>query len=220
MSAAGAAGIRARRPQELVAIGERVGFDGAALAKASRLVAKVDSAAVQDGFELYLHGFIVADDGKWVVVQQGMKGEAKARAALSLAVGGAEELRRCAACGDRRARARAMIVNLADRRAASRAGRRWSCSRALGPDGIVARAGGARRRGSRAPPVPAARRSCLPHLDHAGASRRPRRRRGRCGGCTAAWPPRPTAGRRIFPSCCSCRASARAPCARSPWWPR
>ena len=42
---------------------------------ASRMVAKVDSAAVQDGFDLYLHGFIVADDGKWVVVQQGMNGE-------------------------------------------------------------------------------------------------------------------------------------------------
>ena len=64
-----------RTPEELIAIGDRVGFDGAELAAASRLVAKVDSAAVQDGFELYLHGFIVADDGKWVVVQQGMKGE-------------------------------------------------------------------------------------------------------------------------------------------------
>ena len=64
-----------KTPDELVAIGNRVGFDGSALAKASRLVAKVDSAAVQDGFELYLHGFIVADDGKWVVVQQGMRGE-------------------------------------------------------------------------------------------------------------------------------------------------
>lgn len=64
-----------KTPDELVAIGNRVGFDGAALARASRLVAKVDSAAVQDGFELYLHGFIVADDGKWVVVQQGMRGE-------------------------------------------------------------------------------------------------------------------------------------------------
>ena len=50
----------------------RVGLDGAALARTSRLVAKVDSAAVQDGFELYLHGFIVADDGAWTVVQQGM----------------------------------------------------------------------------------------------------------------------------------------------------
>jgi hypothetical protein len=62
-----------KTPDELVAIGDRVGFDGQALAQVSRLVAKVDSAAVQDGFELYLHGFIVADDGKWVVVQQGMK---------------------------------------------------------------------------------------------------------------------------------------------------
>jgi hypothetical protein len=41
-----------RTPHELAAIGERVGFDGAALAAASRLVAKVDSAAVQDGFQL------------------------------------------------------------------------------------------------------------------------------------------------------------------------
>src|SRR4029453_16972088 len=47
-------------PAELVAAGDKVGLDGAALAKASRLGAKVDSAAVQDGFELYLHGFIVA----------------------------------------------------------------------------------------------------------------------------------------------------------------
>src|SRR6202035_3234941 len=62
-------------PHELVAIGDRVGIDGAGLATASRLVAKVDSAAVQDGFDLYLHGFIVTDDGHWVVVQQGMNGE-------------------------------------------------------------------------------------------------------------------------------------------------
>src|SRR6188508_2862504 len=62
-------------PQELVTIGERVGFDGAALARASRLIAKVDSAAVQDGFDLYLHGFIVTDEGRWAVVQQGMNGE-------------------------------------------------------------------------------------------------------------------------------------------------
>src|SRR5690349_10303427 len=64
-----------RTPGELMAIGERVGIDGAALATTSRLVAKVDSAAVQDGFDLYLHGFIVADDGRWVVVQQGMNGD-------------------------------------------------------------------------------------------------------------------------------------------------
>jgi len=69
----GGRGAHSRKtPGELVTIGERVGFDGDALATASRLVAKVDSAAVQDGFDLYLHGFIVTADGKWTVVQQGM----------------------------------------------------------------------------------------------------------------------------------------------------
>ena len=64
-------------PGELLAIGERTGVDGAALAQTSRMVAKVDSAAVQDGFDLYLHGFIVSDDGRWVVVQQGMNAASK-----------------------------------------------------------------------------------------------------------------------------------------------
>jgi hypothetical protein len=63
-----------RTPDELSAVGERTGLDGARLAAASRLVAKVDSAAVQDGYELYLHGFVVSDDGRWTVVQQGMNG--------------------------------------------------------------------------------------------------------------------------------------------------
>lgn len=64
-------------PAELVAVGERTGLDGESLARTSRRVAKVDSAAVQDGFELYLHGFIVDDEGGWVVVQQGMRPEIK-----------------------------------------------------------------------------------------------------------------------------------------------
>jgi uncharacterized protein len=61
-----------RTPDELVSFGDRTGLDGAELARTSRLVAKVDGAAVQDGHELYLHAFVVADDGAWVVVQQGM----------------------------------------------------------------------------------------------------------------------------------------------------
>jgi len=61
-----------RTPEELVGFGERTGLDGLALAQTSRLVAKVDGAAVQDGYDLYLHAFVVADDGAWVVVQQGM----------------------------------------------------------------------------------------------------------------------------------------------------
>src|ERR1700710_657370 len=60
----GGRGRHARRtPDELIALGERRGLDAEALVRASRLVAKVDSAAVQDGFALYLHGFIVGSDG-------------------------------------------------------------------------------------------------------------------------------------------------------------
>jgi hypothetical protein len=61
-----------RTPDELVQVGEKTGLDAVPLARTSRLIAKVDSAAVQDGFDLYLHSFIVAVDGKWCVVQQGM----------------------------------------------------------------------------------------------------------------------------------------------------
>src|SRR5712671_2879312 len=64
-----------KTPAELQALGERIGIDGENLTQASRLVAKVDSAAVQDGFDLYLHGFFVTADGKWTVVQQGMNGD-------------------------------------------------------------------------------------------------------------------------------------------------
>src|SRR6201994_4221876 len=66
-----------KTPDELLRVGDLTGVDGAALGKASRLVAKVDSAAVQDGFDLYLPGFVLADDGKWTVVQQGMNGETR-----------------------------------------------------------------------------------------------------------------------------------------------
>ena len=67
-----------KTPAELTALGERLSLDGAALGQASRLVAKVDGSAVQDGYALYLHGFILADDGSWVVVQQGMNEEHRA----------------------------------------------------------------------------------------------------------------------------------------------
>src|SRR6202051_37272 len=63
-----------KTPVELLNLRYRIGIDGENLTRASRLVAKVDSAAVQDGFELYLHGFFVTSDGKWTVVQQGMNG--------------------------------------------------------------------------------------------------------------------------------------------------
>lgn len=71
----GRGGHSRKTPDELRLLGEHLGFDSAPLIRASRLVAKVDSAAVQDGFDLYLHGFFVTDDGKWTVVQQGMNGD-------------------------------------------------------------------------------------------------------------------------------------------------
>ena len=61
-----------RTPDELMQLGDQLGLDAPALVRASRLTAKVDSAAVLDGFSLYLHSFIVAEDGMWIVVQQGM----------------------------------------------------------------------------------------------------------------------------------------------------
>src|SRR5262249_23027067 len=66
-----------KTPAELVAVGDLTRLDGAALARASRLRADVDSAAVQDGYSLYLHGFIVTKSGAWTVVQQGMNTDEK-----------------------------------------------------------------------------------------------------------------------------------------------
>ncbi|MBW2529173.1 MAG: DUF763 domain-containing protein, partial [Deltaproteobacteria bacterium] len=66
-----------KTPAELAAVGDRTGLDGSALGRASRLIAKVDNTALQDGHQLYLHCFVVADDGEWVVVQQGMNTETR-----------------------------------------------------------------------------------------------------------------------------------------------
>ena len=123
-------------PQELVSIGERVGFDGLALAKASRLVAKVDSAAVQDGFDLYLHGFVVTDDGRWVVVQQGMNGERKQARRyhwLSETLRSFVEEPHAAIDGVEQGE----IINLTDRRAQASRRTQLDILQSLGPDGIA-----------------------------------------------------------------------------------
>ncbi len=59
-------------PHELRSIAERRGFDGEALVRASRLTARVDNNAIADGFQIYLHSFIVTSNGEWAVVQQGL----------------------------------------------------------------------------------------------------------------------------------------------------
>jgi hypothetical protein len=70
---AGGKGKTSRKtPQELEAFGERFGFQPAGLVYASRMAAKVDSAALQDGYQLYHHTFVFSGDGAWTVIQQGM----------------------------------------------------------------------------------------------------------------------------------------------------
>src|SRR6478672_211634 len=59
-------------PNELRSIAYRRGFDGEALVRTSRLTARVDNNAIADGFQIYLHSFVVAGDGEWAVVQQGL----------------------------------------------------------------------------------------------------------------------------------------------------
>lgn len=67
-------------PRELVLVGEQTGLNANELVRYSKLSAKVDNTAVQDGFQLYIHNFIVSNEGDWTVVQQGMRdGDAMAR---------------------------------------------------------------------------------------------------------------------------------------------
>ena len=67
-------------PKELVLVGEQTGLNANELVRFSKLSAKVDNTAVQDGFQLYIHNFIVSSEGDWTVVQQGMRnGDAMAR---------------------------------------------------------------------------------------------------------------------------------------------
>jgi hypothetical protein len=59
-------------PNELLRIADKTGMNGTELVRASKLSAKIDNTAIQDGFQLYLHSFILTKDGEWAVVQQGM----------------------------------------------------------------------------------------------------------------------------------------------------
>ena len=59
-------------PEELLKISEKTGLDGNKLVQYSKLTAKIDNNAIQDGFQLYLHSFLLTDKGEWSVIQQGM----------------------------------------------------------------------------------------------------------------------------------------------------
>ena len=160
-------------PAELAAAGEQAGFDGGELARASRLVAKVDSAALQDGFDLYLHGFFVTDDGKWAVVQQGMNGASKTARRyhwLSEGLTSFVDSPHAAIEGRRQGE----VLNLADRRAGASRDAQLELLAELGPDRLALEAAavemGTREMGTRTfsrkstCPQMAAAEPMLPHL--------------------------------------------------------
>jgi hypothetical protein len=202
-------------PLELVAIGDRLGFDGAALARASRLVAKVDSAAVQDGFDLYLHGFFVTDEGRWTVVQQGMNGErgqARRYHWLSEGLNSFVEAPHAAIDGPDQGE----IVNLTDRRA--------DAARRVQVDMLQSR--GLTKSPANSP---------ISRLGRSDPSRQFLRRNRSCrisscplitrcaratctrAGCRVISRRRRPVGRSTSPNCCSFPASGRAPCAHWRW---
>src|SRR4051812_10492749 len=125
-----------KTPDELRLLSDRLGLDGEDLVRTSRLVAKVDSAAVQDGFDLYLHGFFVTSDGKWTVVQQGMNGDARQARRYhwhSQQLASFVDAPHSAIDGP----AQGEIVNLTDRRAAPSRSAQLELLTDLGPDRVV-----------------------------------------------------------------------------------
>ena len=145
-----------KTPAELVGAGERAGFDGALMGTASRLVAKVDSAAVQDGFDLYLHAFIVTDDGRWTVVQQGMNDVSRTARRYHWLSEGLESFLDSPHQAIE-GQSAGMIVNLAERRAAASRSAQLELLASLGPDGLVREAAALR-------PSAAAVQPPIPHL--------------------------------------------------------
>jgi len=127
---AGGKGAASRKtPQELGAWGERIGFDADRLIDASRTSAKVDSAAVQDGYQLYHHVFFVDRDERWAVVQQGMNdanGMARRYHWLSRTVRDFVNEPHQAVCCDRRAASLNLVAaaSVGARRASTEAAKR------------------------------------------------------------------------------------------------
>lgn len=103
-------------PTELLRVGDLSGLDGNDLSRSSRLSAKVDSTAIQDGFQVYMHYFLVSDEADWSVIQQGMKpknGRARRYHWNSSRLESFVEEPHTAICGDHQGD----ILNLVDRQA-------------------------------------------------------------------------------------------------------
>lgn len=106
-----------KTPSELLEIAEKTGLNGDELVRNSRLSAKVDNTAVQDGFQLYLHSFVVTVDGEWAVIQQGMNADnrmARRYHWLSSTIQSFMEEPHASVCGKNQG----LILNLTDKLAA------------------------------------------------------------------------------------------------------
>src|ERR1700678_911851 len=69
----GGKGAASRKaPEEIVKVCDSTGLAAVQLVRCSKLSAKVENTVVQDGFQLYLHNFVISDEGQWTVIQQGM----------------------------------------------------------------------------------------------------------------------------------------------------
>ena len=104
-------------PNQLLEVADKNGLNGKEMVKCSKLAAKVDNTAVQDGFQLYLHTFVVTKEGDWTVIQQGMNpNERMARRYhwLSSSLRSFMEEPHTSVCG----RNQGLILNLTDKLAA------------------------------------------------------------------------------------------------------
>ncbi|MCD6171967.1 MAG: DUF763 domain-containing protein [Thermoplasmata archaeon] len=77
IAVAGGKGMARKIPDEIEKKAMKMGVDSEKIKYASRMAAKVDSAALQDGYNLYHHAIFFNKDGNWVVVQQGMNTQNK-----------------------------------------------------------------------------------------------------------------------------------------------
>jgi len=105
-----------KTPGELLAISDKTGINGNDLVRSSKLTAKTDNTAIQDGFQLYLHSFIVSDEGEWAVVQQGMNDKTRLARRYHWHSAGLKsftEEPHAAVCGENQG----LILNLTDKNA-------------------------------------------------------------------------------------------------------
>lgn len=105
-------------PAELLEIANKTGLDADELVKSSKLSAKVDNTAIQDGFQLYLHSFVLTVDGEWTVIQQGMNPDnrmARRYHWLSSTLKSFMEEPHTSVCGKNQG----LILNLTDKNASS-----------------------------------------------------------------------------------------------------